>query len=1315
VAPLPWRRLLAIVAGGVGLALFVLLAGWSVRRVLFGADQTAMRVRAETVLRDAFVSMAERLRQAGAFVASPADVRAALEGDVMAARRLLTEASDTLQAEGTVGAALTVYSAEGEPLAWAGRPSDLPSNRLQGDEAWFLADGALGLRLVYVRPVVADGVRLGSVAVERPLTSPAEATRLGPTGLQPTDGVIPFRTWIVPTTIQASLDVMGAPLEPDQVAISGPTGSRLLTATVADSDLLATRVRWASAARALAITVLAFTLLLLTGPILDWRNRVRATRPYVIGLTLIGSATVLARVLLRATAPGDWSATPIFSDVAYASPLLSPFLTSPFDFVLTTGTACALALLLLSAGEARRLHVRPQRRAVETGLDRAWFLVVQLLAGALVALICLGHQALLRDTITHTTLDVTHFSLHPWDTARLALQVGLILAHVTAVGLAVLVFRVALHPWCVPRADWRLRILVVVAWMLPLASQLGTAGTGMRGLPLVVAGAVIVVAAANASRLMARYRHGSQAFRLVFLTLPVIAPVFAFYPSVVQLARQAKSAFIESSYAPLVLDQRQTVQQQLRQSLGEIDAIADLTRLATPLESGAEPMTDRAFAIWQRTALARYPITSSVEVYGSDGTLVSRFAFNLPEDLSAAPQSVERSCEWDLYEEVAPFFAENRRVLHAGRAFCADDADAAPLGSVVVHAMPDDFGNLPFISSRSPYVDLLLPSDPLRGEGLSGRDVEFAVYGWSRTPLYPIAATAWPLPDEVFARIEQSRAPIWAQLARGTDRYDVYLLNDRFGIYALGVPALSRLSHLVNLAELTVLALLVYVLFLAGSALFNWLGHREMTAPALLRELRESFYRKLFLAFVAAVFVPVVALVLVTRNYVAAQMASSVEQEAVRTASAAGRVVADLVAPRAAAQGLDVDDNLMVWVSRLIDQDVNMFLGARLLATSERNMFASGLLPTRLDAGVYQALTLRNEAAVVTREQIGPVEYLVAATPLSVRSGGILTVPLASRQREIDAQLDTLDRRALLAALIFILGGAGLGYSMAERISDPVNRLTRATGRIARGDLDARITATSSDELRRLVEAFNGMASDLKRQRTELERTHRLEAWAEMARQVAHEIKNPLTPIQLNAEHLRRVHTDRGEPMGPVLQECVATILSQVTLLRQIASEFSSFASSPTARPAQVDIGALLLEILAPYQSGLESRIQVVVDIPAGLPPVFVDRVLVARSFTNIVENALHAMPGTGVLSVEARGAEDHVVIRVSDSGAGMDDEALARALEPYFSTKATGTGLGLPIAKRNVELNGGALTVSSALGRGTTVEFTLPTATAAG
>jgi signal transduction histidine kinase len=214
-----------------------------------------------------------------------------------------------------------------------------------------------------------------------------------------------------------------------------------------------------------------------------------------------------------------------------------------------------------------------------------------------------------------------------------------------------------------------------------------------------------------------------------------------------------------------------------------------------------------------------------------------------------------------------------------------------------------------------------------------------------------------------------------------------------------------------------------------------------------------------------------------------------------------------------------------------------------------------------------------------------------------------------------------------------------------------------------------------------------------------------------MARQVAHEIKNPLTPIQLSAEHLQRVHADRGEPLGPVLDGCVTSILGQVSLLRQIAAEFSSFASSPTARRAPADPAQLVHDVVEPYRAGLTGRIDIHNEVAPPLPPVLVDRTLVARALANIVENALHAMPGRGSLRLSAHARDGAVAIRVEDTGPGMDAEALARAFEPYFSTKTTGTGLGLPIAQRNIELSGGAISVESEKGRGTAVTISLPIA----
>ena len=370
----------------------------------------------------------------------------------------------------------------------------------------------------------------------------------------------------------------------------------------------------------------------------------------------------------------------------------------------------------------------------------------------------------------------------------------------------------------------------------------------------------------------------------------------------------------------------------------------------------------------------------------------------------------------------------------------------------------------------------------------------------------------------------------------------------------------------------------------------------------------------------------------------------------------------------------------MIWISQVIDQDVNIFEGAQLIATSKRDLFASGLLATRTPDAVYRAIALQRLPSFVGEDRIGTVPYTIAAAP--VHAGGrkvILTVPLATRQRDIDREIDDLDRGVHLASLLFVLLGAAIGLSMAERIADPIRRLTRATRRIARGDFDAQIAVRSSDELRRLVDAFNSMAAELKAQRTQLERTHRLEAWAEMARQVAHEIKNPLTPIQLSAEHLRRVHADRGEPLGDVLESCVSAILGQVRLLRQISAEFSSFASSPTAKPAPVDVPDLVADVVDPYRTGLAGRVEIVNRVAGPLPRVFVDRTLIARSLANIVENALHAMPGTGSLTLDASADASFVTLRIQDTGVGMDEEALARVFEPYFSTKTTGTGLGLP------------------------------------
>jgi len=933
-------------------------------------------------------------------------------------------------------------------------------------------------------------------------------------------------------------------------------------------------------------------------------------------------------------------------------------------------------------------------------------------AGLATVALLWAYEGLLRRVVADTDLDLLHFSLHPMSAARLAVEFALVLLHASVIWGAAVVMRVPAALWRTPRTTyWRLR--ATGAW---LAGAIGATMVAREAHPAIPIGplwaalAVASLAALALARVNGRVRRVSQTARLAVFFLALLAPAVAMYPSLLAHATEAKERLVAADFGPQAVSQREDLQRRLQQAVDQIDAIPSLAEFVFGADAST-PASDRAFVVWSRTDLAAYRLTSAVELYGADGRLVSRFAL-VPEYATARNRA--QGCAWEQpFDEVSPFGSSERHVLRTGRGICDG---GRIVGSIVVRVMLD-YRTLPFISSQSPYLESLRPNRQVPSEGVSGRDVEFVVYGWSRAPIFESGTGVWTLSDPVFQRLVESRDPFWAPIDRDGETFRVHFLSDRYGIYALGYPVITWVGHLINLAELVMLVMALYASLLAVSTLFSALTVRAPAgARGLLREVRSSFYRKLFLAFWAGAVVPVFILAIVTRTYVATQLVAGAEDAAARTVTTAQRLVEDYATLQQRGTGAlgTIDDQIMVLVRRAIDEDVNLFDRSHLQATSARDLFYSQLISMRTPADVYRAVILERLPTFVGDEEVSGLPYRVAAAPVRASGReGIVTVPLRNRQQEIEQQIDELDRRVLSSFVLFSLLGAALGYWMAERIADPVNRLTRATRRIARGDLDARIATTSSDELRRLVEDFNQMAADLKRQRTELERTQRLEAWADMARQVAHEIKNPLTPIQLSAEHARRVNMDRGRPLSPVLDDCVNAILTQVKLLRQISAEFSSFASSPTPRPEPTSLPALLDEVVEPYRAGLAGRIVIDVDAPADLPTVTIDRTLFARALTNVIENALHAMPGQGRLMVVSREsrADDRrsVVVETTDSGVGMDEEALGKIFEPYFSTKATGTGLGLTIAKRNVELNGGTIDVRSRRGAGTTVTITLP------
>ena len=1295
--------------GFVG-GLCMMVAGYAAEMWWFGPTVESSFTRVERSVRRSFDERARALLETTHAVALHPDISADLT-QPNARPRLFEVSRAAIDRVADTGLSITVYDDAGLARAWAGRPSEIPDERILGERAYFVAPGPLGLRLVYVEPILigtdSDRRRVGSVAGEHVLSPALGLHAQAANTYQLTASIANAR---LRTLYEGAGTIPGTLTFP----LRSPDGDLLLEADVLEGDLVAARSAWRSSVWFVTLIGLAFVLIVGCATLLVRPRRGYPASDVIVPGLVSATGCVLAYGLVRSALNLDIGSLSIFDPSAYQSELLPGMLRMPADlllFALLSG-----GLVLVSAFLVDQLRVGEHaKRRLPSGPFDVRLLAWRIAGGAGLAGIVLVFDGLTQDAFQQSSVDLLHLSLQPWNATRVTMQAGLLVLSTAALWGGVTVLVASQVGWQLSHRRISHTVMSAAAWMAPGSLVPFVRPVSDAGYLVVLGGSVAVAVAMPFVR--PRFRHASHATRMLTMFVAILFPSLLAYPSLLHHGEATKRDFVEDQ-APLAATHPEQLQQVLARALEQIDGLENVIGLgAGPV---AEPDTDRAFLIWRQTELARLRATSAVELYSADGRLVSRFALNFPEYSGIPLDRRVTLCQWDIFGEILPSGSENRRVLHAERALCSAEGSQAeprrvPGASVIVH-VAFDYNTLPFISSQNPYTELLRSPALSREPGRTGRDVEMVIYGWGLQPVFTSGHGAWSLSDTLFERIYASRDPFWTTMRKGDLEYSTYLVNNREGIYALGFPVLNVFDHLVHLAEVSTVAGLLFVFLALATGVGSWLTpNRHRFGRALLREVRTSFYRRLLLAFIAATVIPVLALAFVIRGYFTTELRAGVEAGAARTAAVAQRVIQQsLVLQQVGEERTTlINDDLLVWISQVLDQDVNIFSGSQLVATSERDLFASGVLPTRTPDAVFSSVVLERQPSFVMEDLAGSLRYLVAATPIrAAGSDAVLTVPLASQQQDIERQIEDLDRGILLGVALFILlGGAG-GLYMAERIADPVQRLTRATGQIARGDFDAQVAVRSADELQRLVASFNKMAVDLKRQQGQLEKTHRLEAWADMARQVAHEIKNPLTPVQLSAEHLLQVHADRGEPLGPVVGNCVDTILTQVRLLRQISSEFSSYATSPKVVLKPTSVRHLVSDVVDPYLVGLENRIAFSVDVPESLSSLSIDQTLVGRALTNILENALHAMPGSGSLTVRAVEAAGLVTLTVTDSGVGLDRETLQRIFEPYFSTKVAGTGLGMAIAKRNVELSGGTIAVESEPGAGTTVSLTFPSQT---
>jgi signal transduction histidine kinase len=336
------------------------------------------------------------------------------------------------------------------------------------------------------------------------------------------------------------------------------------------------------------------------------------------------------------------------------------------------------------------------------------------------------------------------------------------------------------------------------------------------------------------------------------------------------------------------------------------------------------------------------------------------------------------------------------------------------------------------------------------------------------------------------------------------------------------------------------------------------------------------------------------------------------------------------------------------------------------------------------------------------------------AIPLKNSAGNVLAVltvaisrsGLVAEQQQIRAIAYGVASGGIVLAIIFSLW-------IAARVSRPVEELARAAEEVASGSWDTRVPEGGRDEVGVLARSFNHMTEQLANQREKLVQTERVAAWRELARRLAHELKNPLFPLQLTVENLVRARQLPAEEFDEVFNESTQTLSMEIGNLKKIIGRFSDFSKMPKPDLERVEAKDVVARARSLYAAGREAgpKIIVATDVDDRPMPLMVDPELLHRALSNLVLNAKDAMPEGGTVTISAHPKGDVIELRVADTGQGMTPEECERLFTPYYTTKQHGTGLGLAIVQSVVTDHAGTISVESCEGRGATFVITLPRA----
>jgi len=406
-------------------------------------------------------------------------------------------------------------------------------------------------------------------------------------------------------------------------------------------------------------------------------------------------------------------------------------------------------------------------------------------------------------------------------------------------------------------------------------------------------------------------------------------------------------------------------------------------------------------------------------------------------------------------------------------------------------------------------------------------------------------------------------------------------------------------------------------------------------------------------------------------------------------------------------------NDLLINTSNTFYIDVNLYdPEGNLIATSRPEIFEKGLIGSKMNAKAYAALVNEMKADVIHNEKIGNLDYISAYIPLKNKDNNLLAfinLPYFTRQEELTREVSTMVVAAVNIYVLLLLITFLIAVFISRKITTPLRFIQMKFSEIKLGQQYEKINYNTNDEIGGLVNEYNRMVSELEKSIEMLAKSERESAWREMAKQIAHEINNPLTPMKLSVQHLQRAWVDKNEKFGTYLDRISKTLIDEIDNLSAIATEFSNFAKMPKATNEPLDLVTKLNNVI-----NLFSNDNVVFQVNMNSiesAPIFADKEQISRVFINLFKNAIQSVEKntTPQIDIHLITNETWNEVRIKDNGKGIPIEMRDTLFRPNFTTKTSGMGLGLAIVKNIIESAGGTITYETEENKGTCFIVKLP------